>query len=225
MPIETLFLDAGGVLVVPNWARVSAALARRGVQVGADVLAAAEPRAKQRLDLGETIQATSDLQRGWLYFNLVLTEAGVPLDPATEAALAELHEYHMVRNLWETVAPGVPQALARLRHLGLQLVVVSNANGTLHAVLDRLGLTGQLDVVIDSYREGVEKPDPRLFQLALGRARARAETTMHVGDIYHIDVVGARAAGIRAVLLDPGGIYEGYDCARVRTLDEVADLV
>jgi HAD superfamily hydrolase (TIGR01549 family) len=225
MPIETVFLDAGGVLVVPNWARVSAALARRGVQVGADVLAAAEPRAKQRLDLGETIQATSDLQRGWLYFNLVLTEAGVPLGPATEAALAELHEYHMVRNLWETVPPGVPQALARLRHLGLQLVVVSNANGTLHAVLDRLGLTGQLDVVIDSYREGVEKPDPRLFQLALGRARARAETTMHVGDIYHIDVVGARAAGIRAVLLDPGGIYEGYDCARVRTLDEVADLV
>jgi HAD superfamily hydrolase (TIGR01509 family) len=221
--VQTLFLDAGGVLVVPNWKRVSDALARHGVQVDAAALAAADPRAKRRLDLGDTIQATSDLQRGWLYFNLVLTEAAVPLSAATKAALAELHEYHMARNLWETVPHGVSDALARLRRLGLQLVVVSNANGTVHAVFDRVGLSGLVDLVIDSHREGIEKPDPRLFHLALARAGARAETTAHVGDLYHVDVVGARAAGIRAVLLDPDGMYEGFDCARVRTLDELAD--
>jgi len=225
VPIQTVFLDAGGVLVFPNWTRVSDALARHGVHVDAARLAAADPRAKRRLDVGDTIAATSDLQRGWLYFNLVLTEAAVPLSAATEAALAELHEYHMVRNLWEIVPDDVPQALTRLRSHGLRLVVVSNANGTLHTVFGRLGLSGLVDVLIDSHDEGVEKPDPRLFHLALERAGARATTTMHVGDLYHVDVIGARAAGIRAVLLDAGGLYVGYDCARVRALDELADLV
>src|SRR5690349_23486962 len=127
--IETLFLDAGGVLVFPNWARVSDTLARYGVSVDAAALQAADPPAKRRLDLGDTIQTTSDMQRGWLYFNLVLGEAGVELSAATEAALAELYAYHHDRNLWEVVPPDVAPALTRLRALGLRLVVVSNANG------------------------------------------------------------------------------------------------
>ena len=221
--IETLFLDAGGVLVFPNWTRISDTLARYGVQVDAAALAAADPRAKRRLDLGDTIEATSDSERGWLYFNLVLTEAGVALSARTQAALTELHDYHMASNVWETVPDDVPRTLERLRALGLRLVVVSNANGTLHTVFGRLGLSGLVDVMLDSYHEGVEKPDPRLFDLALERAGARRETTVHVGDLYYVDVVGARAAGLRAVLLDPAGLYDQYDCARVRTLDELAD--
>ena len=221
--IETLFLDAGGVLVFPNWTRISDTLARHGVQVDAAALAAADPRAKQRLDLGDTIQATNDSERGWLYFNLVLTEAAVPLSERTQAALDELHTYHMASNVWETVPRDVPAALERFRASGLRLVVVSNANGTLHTVFDRLGLAGRVDVMLDSFHEGVEKPDPRLFDLALARAGARRETTVHVGDLYHVDVVGARAAGLRAVLLDPTGLYDAYDCARVRTLGELAD--
>jgi len=223
--VETLFLDAGGVLVFPNWARVSAALAHHGVHVDAAVLAAAEPRAKQQLDLGHIVQSTSDSQRGWLYFNLVLTEAGVSLNDATDAALEELRVYHAERNLWETVPEDVPPALACLRALGLRLAVVSNANGTLRRVFDRLGLSDRVDFVLDSSDEGVEKPDPRFFHIALERSGGRAETTLHVGDLYHVDVVGARAAGLRAVLLDAAGLYDRYDCQRVRTLSELADHV
>jgi len=221
---ETLFLDAGGVLVFPNWTRVSDALTRRGVHVGAATLAAAEPRAKQRLDLGETIQTTTDSQRGWLYFNLILDQAGVPLSNATDEALAELHAYHAEHNLWETVPPDVPLALDYLRALGLRLVVVSNANGTLSRVFERVDLRTRVDLLLDSWDEGVEKPDPRLFQIALERSGGRPETTIHVGDLYHVDVVGARAAGLAAVLLDAAGLYEGYDCPRVRTLDELTSL-
>ena len=79
MPIQTVFLDAGGVLVNPNWTRVSDTLRRHGVEVSAATLAAAEPHAKRRLDTGDTIAVTTDQQRGWTYFNLVLTEAGMPL--------------------------------------------------------------------------------------------------------------------------------------------------
>lgn len=218
MPIQTVFLDAGGVLVNPNWSRVSDTLARHGVRVPAAALATAEPHAKKRLDTGATIQATNDQQRGWTYFNLVLDAAGIPLSDATAAALAELHVYHQELNLWEAVPDEVLPALASLRAAGLQLVVLSNANGTLHRAFDRLGLTSAFDVIFDSYREGVEKPDPRLFQIALARSGARAETTMHVGDLYHVDVAGARAAGIKPVLFDVAGLYPECDCLRVNSL-------
>jgi HAD superfamily hydrolase (TIGR01509 family) len=221
VPIQTVFLDAGGVLVNPNWERVSDALARQGVTVSSAVLAAAEPHAKRRLDTGATIHATNDQQRGWTYFNLVLAEAGVALSDATAAALAELHTYHQTHNLWETVPEEVRPSLQALRALGLRLVVLSNANGTLHRAFDRLGLTSAFDVIFDSYREGVEKPDPRFFQIALERSGAAAGTTMHVGDLYHVDVAGARAAGLTPALLDVADLYPDCDCLRVRSLREL----
>ena len=127
VPIETVFLDAGGVLVFPNWTRVSAALAQRDVLVTSDALAIAEFRAKRRLDLGETISATDDSQRGWLYFNLTLEEAGIARTAATDAALAELRAYHGQENLWESVPADVVPTLVDLRAKGKRLVVVSNA--------------------------------------------------------------------------------------------------
>jgi len=218
VPIHTVFLDAGGVLVNPNWSRVSETLARHGVEVGAEALASAEPHAKRRIDTNETITATNDQQRGWTYFNHVLTQAGVTLSDATVAALAELSAYHQQFNLWESVPDEVRPALAALRGRGFQLVVVSNANGALHRAFDRLGLTSAVDVIFDSYREGVEKPDPRFFHIALERSGARAEATMHVGDLYHVDVAGARAAGITPALLDTANLYPECDCLRVRSL-------
>jgi putative hydrolase of the HAD superfamily len=221
VPIQTVFLDAGGVLVNPNWSRVSETLARHGVQAGATALAAAEPAAKKRIDTGEVIKATNDRQRGWTYFNLVLTEAGIPLSEATAAALAELHLYHEQFNLWEAVPGEVLPSLAALRAGGFKLVVVSNANGALHRAFDRLGLSGAVDVIVDSFLEGVEKPDPRFFRIALERSGSRAETTIHVGDLYHVDVAGARAAGITPALLDAAGLYPECDCLRVRSLGEL----
>jgi putative hydrolase of the HAD superfamily len=223
--IKTVFLDAGGVLVYPNWERIAARLGDHGVAVTPNALAAAEPHAKKQIDTADVIQATNDASRGWRYFNLVLTAAGVPLSDATARALAELHEYHQANNLWESVPPEVPGVLATLRTRGLRLVVVSNANGTLHRAFDRLGLTPLVDVAFDSFVEGVEKPDPRFFQIALERAAASAPSTVHVGDIYHVDVVGARAAGIAPVLLDVADLYPGCDCARIRTLDQLPALL
>jgi HAD superfamily hydrolase (TIGR01509 family) len=223
--IQTVFLDAGGVLVWPNWTRVSDALAAHGVHVAADTLARAEPAAKKRLDTGATVQATNDQQRGWTYFNLVLEQAGVPLSDATAAALAELNAYHHQANLWEFSPDEVRPGLALLRSRGLRLVVVSNANGRLHHLLERIGLLDAFDFVFDSHHEGVEKPDPRYFEIALARSGATASQTIHVGDLYYVDVVGARAAGITPVLFDVIGLYADADCLRVRSLGELAAIL
>ena len=223
--LQTIFLDAGGVLMFPNWSRVESALAKQGVHVSADDLSRAEPRARKQLDDQRTIGTTTDASRGWLFFDLILEQAGIPRSPQTAAALSELHTYHKANNLWELVPEGVVPALSALRAHGLTLVVVSNANGTLQAHMRRVGLAPHFDVVIDSHDEGVEKPDPRLFQIALERAGASAETTVHVGDIYQIDVVGARAAGIRGLLLDETGLHAGADCHRLASLAQLVERV
>ena len=69
---------------------------------------------------------------------------------------------------------------------------------------------------------GAEKPDPRFFEIALGRAGANPENTLHVGDMYFVDVQGARAAGIRAVLIDRGGLQQDRDCPRFADLNGLA---
>ena len=220
MAIDTVFLDAVGVLCHPSWTRVAGALIRHGATVTPAALAAAEPRATHELDQAAVIGATDDRSRGWLYFNLVLRHAGVEQNAGTDAALAELREYHQAENLWEQVEPDVVPALAALRTRGLRLVVVSNANGRLKHLFDRLDLTRWFDHVLDSHEWGVEKPDPRLFQIALEQARAGAERTIHVGDLYHVDVMGARRAGLReAVLFDTAGLYDAVDCPRVDSFD------
>jgi len=221
--VRALLLDAGGVLIKPSFARVSEALASRGVEVPAERLAAAEPRAKQDLDRDAAAGAGTDARRGWQYFDLVLAHAGVVRSPATDAALEELKGWHARSNLWDDVYDGVRASLARFRSRGLRLAVVSNANGTVSALFDRLELTDFFGAVLDSAVEGVEKPDPRLFLLALQRLGVAPDDAVHVGDFYSVDVVGARAAGIRPILLDEAGLYADADCPRVRSLAELAD--
>jgi HAD superfamily hydrolase (TIGR01509 family) len=223
MSVQTVFLDAGGVLAVPNWERVAGFLQAQGIEVDPPALAAADHLAKFQFDVGGYIQASTDGERWHRYFELVFAQAGIRPSPGIAPAIDAMRAYHDAHNLWETVPDEVRPALARLRKLGLCLAVVSNANGTIADAFERAGLSEDVDIVIDSHYEGIEKPDPRLFQIALERAGGRAETTIHIGDLFHVDVVGARAAGIRAVLLDAAGLYKEYDCPRVGSLTEFVD--
>ena len=225
MPLETVFLDAGGVLIHPNWWRISAALALHGVAVAPEALQRADPRARRQLDDMKVIGGTTDASRGWLFFDLILEHADTPRSDATRAALQELHEYHTASNLWEYVPPDVVPALEALRARGLRLVVVSNANGTLLAHMERIGMTQRFDWILDSADEGVEKPDPRFFEIALARSGSRKETTIHVGDLYYVDVVGARSAGLRGVLLDEANLRPDADCPRVNSLDDLVRAI
>ena len=83
-----------------------------------------------------------------------------------------------------------------------------------------------LDFILSSCLVGAEKPDPRIFQVALEKAGTRPEETMHVGDQYYADVTGARGVGIVPVLIDRLDTFpDQNDCIRVRGLDEVVRYV
>jgi len=223
--IRTVFLDAGGVLIFPNWQRVSDTLARHGFAVSAEALREAEPVVKFAIDTAEQVGSTNDAQRGGNLFDGVLDAVGVPRTPSRTDALSELYAYHMEHNLWEDVAPDARATLDRLQALGLTLAVVSNANGVVQRAFERAGLHGYFGAICDSQIEGVEKPDPRFFEIVLERTGSRPERTLHVGDLYHVDVIGARRAGLHALLLDAHGLYEGFDVERIRHLAELPDLV
>ena len=83
----------------------------------------------------------------------------------------------------------------------------------------------EVTAIIDSGAVGVAKPDPAIFELALAAAGTTADRAIHVGDAYQYDVRGARAAGVRPLLMDPLGLRGDVDCERIASLAEVADLL
>ena len=101
--------------------------------------------------------------------------------------------------------PDAEPALLELRDRGLALIVVSNWDVSLAAVLERCGLSELLDGAISSAEAGSRKPDPGIFRAALELAGCEAGAALHVGDTPDEDCEGARAAGIRALLLDRSG--------------------
>jgi putative hydrolase of the HAD superfamily len=100
--------------------------------------------------------------------------------------------------------PDAIPALAELRELGLRLVCVSNWDFSLPEVLERCGLDG-LDGVVTSAEVGARKPDPAIFARALELAGCSEAEALYVGDTPEEDAEGARAAGIRALLIDRDG--------------------
>ena len=212
-PLRAIFFDAGNTLIHMDFDAIVAALAREGVVATAGEVQRAEWRARVRLDA--TFQpgaSTEHPDTGDRYLVFVLDELGVR-SPATVAALtAWRHAYNPPNGLWTVLEPEAEAALALARGAGLAAAVISNSNGTIAAILDTFGLGRHLDFVIDSSRVGVEKPDPRIFRIALERARLKPEQVAYIGDLYSIDVLGARAAGLHSVLVDPGRCWPPRDC-------------
>jgi putative hydrolase of the HAD superfamily len=117
----------------------------------------------------------------------------------------------------------VVDALDAFAAVALQLAVVSNSDGTAERGLVKAGLRPYFTVVVDSSIVGFAKPDRRIFEHALAACGAHPSRVLHVGDMYHADVVGAREAGLHALLLDPFGDWGDVDCERVPDLGVLAE--
>ena len=122
--------------------------------------------------------------------------------------------------------PDAAAALEELGGHGLRLIAASNWDCSLPRVLDGAGLGGLLDGVVSSAMVGARKPDRALFEAALALAGCSADEAVHVGDSLEHDVRGARAAGIRAVLVDrTGGARNAAGVPVVSGLGELPSLI
>lgn len=224
--VEAVLVDAGGVLVDPNWETIASVLGEHGVQADPAELAAADPVLRREIDDPELIRGSTDTVRRERWLARLLRHAHISADPtAVDAAHDEIEALHLERGLWEVVLPGAREALDALRAAGLGLSLASNAEPLLRWKLGQLGLAHRFDHLAISGEVGVEKPDPRFFLGALQALGVAPQRAIHVGDLYEIDVVGARAAGMQAVLVDPAGLSADRDVARVASLSELPDLL
>ncbi len=112
------------------------------------------------------------------------------------------------------------EALTTARSNGARVIVVSNWDVSLLEVLERVGLAPLVDGVVTSAAVEARKPQPAIFKHALGIAGVGAAHARHVGDSLSEDVVGARACGIRALLLRRDGSRE----PGVETIASLAEL-
>jgi len=228
--IDTVFLDAGNTLLCWDYGFASELLAGEGLSCPPATLARAEAAARPKLSQFIANGRSTEGPQVFLVYMRSILDAVPAFHGLVEAErerkaarlLQRIRTPEAQDRLWSHVPADLPPALARLREHGLRLVVVSNSDGTVEAKLSSAGLRDLLHHVVDSHVVGSEKPDRAIFEHALRVAKSRPERTLHVGDLYHADVVGARGAGLHAVLLDPYGDWHDFDCERARDVAELA---
>jgi putative hydrolase of the HAD superfamily len=213
-PQETIFLRVCAELGIQiDATRLPAAVQRANVLLGPRTPASLPiPYSKERVDLF------------WIDYNRELL-AGCAMQPE-HVDLAEAVYRRFSEKLGWRIYDDVRPLLTSLRGRGITLGVISNWTGDLEEVLHRIDLRAPFDIILDSARFGHEKPHPEIFVEALRRAGVPAEHAMHVGDSIDLDVEGALASGLRAVLLDREDRHAHFDRApRVTWLDAILDLM
>ena len=228
MRITTVFFDFGGTLLIMRRDRIiSTILSEVGYAVGPEEVHTAyfgvEPSwldvyGEKKMDGEETEEAYRQLDA--MIFRLLF-----PSRPESEVDRISL----LMRQGWARVEKTVPlelypdalPALETLQSRGYKLGMVSNAPPDTARVIEALGLRKYFPVALVSGVVGVSKPNPEIFRMALRGTGSTPEETAHVGDVYEADVVGARNAGIKGVLLDRSGSSAMLDCPVIRTLDEL----
>ncbi len=136
----------------------------------------------------------------------------------TEETFAKELALAVTARMWDSyesedcVPDDVIPTLTGLRHAGFKLGLVSNRSDPLDEIVESLGLKDMFDLLLAAGEVGWYKPDPRLLLFAAERLGVEPSETLYLGDNFHADVMGASAAGMTPVLIDPRGLYPEADC-------------
>ncbi|HET9730190.1 MAG TPA: HAD family hydrolase [Acidimicrobiia bacterium] len=229
MPVPAaVLLDVGGVFLVPDHDRIRGAFERATCAISIDDL----DRAHYAGARGFPIADQLDWPRQWRsYLDAYIDACNVPVDMREEVHL-HLDSEFADAALWIREVAGARAGLRELETAGVRLGIVSNADGLIGQRLAELeilqvgpGAGVAVECIIDSGAVGVMKPDPRIFRIALEALGLEPEDVWYVGDMPGIDVVGARAAGIRPFIIDPFDLHDGADYERIGSLTELATTI
>ncbi len=235
--LKIVFFDAAGTLF-ETLRPVGEFYADVARQFGADVSAKAIDAAFRHsfgkapglaFGPGHPAQELRRLEREWWRKRVAETFAGLHRFDDFDAFFAALFEFFSDSAHW-VVYGDVLATLEQLRAADLRLGVISNFDARLYRILSGLGLGRYFESVTISSEAGYAKPAAELFEIALGKTGARAEEALHVGDVPHLDVAGAAAAGIEAVLVrrqqeGPAGPAKPLAAATVSSFEELMPIV
>jgi HAD superfamily hydrolase (TIGR01509 family) len=178
---------------------------------------ALERRTKQEFDTG-MMGGKVDHGFWWTFHTYLLQELDA-LDDGVRDALVQNTQNSAN---WDQIPAGTRDALERIRQ-EYAIAVISNADGRIDAVLRRCGIDDCFASITDSGIVGHEKPHPAIFEAALREMKAEPAESLYVGDVYSVDYVGARNAGMQAVLFDVAGAYREQEFPRVESLVGLED--
>jgi len=223
--LRALLFDFGGTLAFLDFELLAREFSREGRKLDALALEHAEYAGRAAIDrhLMSAANKQANDAAYELFFRGWMTAAGIPEEEFRECA-AKFGAIHREASLWRVVRPGTFEALEAFKSAGYKLAIVSNAEGQVEADAQRFGLARFFDVIIDSHIVGVAKPDPRIFQIALERLGVAPDEARFAGDIYSIDVKGARAAGIESRLVDQHQRYTWIEHEKIRHIGELHRL-
>lgn len=209
-----IFFDVGNTLLFPNRARMLAPLPTEQ-HPSLEQWQALERRTKQEFDQG-MIGSTVDHGFWWTFHTYLLEELNALDNGVRDALVANTQDSAN----WDQIPPGTRDALERIR-CEYAIAVISNADGGIETVLRRCGIADCFASITDSGIVGREKPHPAIFEAALREMKAEPADSLYVGDVYSVDYVGARNAGMQAVLFDVAGAYREREFPRVESLAEL----
>jgi putative hydrolase of the HAD superfamily len=229
--IEIVFFDAGETIVHPHpsFAELFARTCdQAGYQVSPESIRNVQHRlAPHLLDIGEgsgVVNPTFSAEASFTFWTHLYSrfceELGIDDDRIPEELYRVFSSSESYR-LFDDVVP----ALEALAGNGLRLGLISNFEGWLEKMLVELEVGDLFEVSVISGMDGVEKPDPAIYKLALDRAGVSPDRALHVGDAPKLDVEPAISVGMRAVLLDRSGRYPDFEGPRIKSLEELGRLV
>jgi len=220
--LKALLFDFGGTLAFLDYELLAREFSREGRKIDALALEHAEYAGRAAIDkcLAGAPGKEADNSVYEHFFRAWMAAAGIGEAEIRECA-SIFGAIHKEASLWRVVRPGTVEALEAFKSQGFKLAIVSNAEGRIESDAKRFGLAPYFDVIIDSHVVGVAKPDPRIFQIALERLGVSADEARFAGDIYSIDVAGARAAGIEARLVDQHQRYHWVEHEKIRHVAEI----
>lgn len=209
-----IFFDVGNTLLFPNRARMLAPVAAEK-HPSLQAWQALERRTKQEFDQG-LISGKIDHGFWWTFHTHLLNQLNAFDEGVRDTLIANTQNSAN----WDQILPGTREALDRIAER-YSIAVISNADGRIDAVLDRCGICDCFASITDSGNVGHEKPHPKIFAAALCEMQADPAESLYVGDVYSVDYVGARNAGMDAVLFDVAGAYRTGKFPRVESLAEL----
>lgn len=163
-------------------------------------------------------QETSDIWTGM--YAMLCRKLGI--DEDVEDLAKRVYDEFGKASRWRAY-DDVKPAMWRLKEHGLKLGVISNWDRRLESLLDGLGIGDMLDAVVSSAAVGLHKPDPRIFELGMKHLAVKPVDCIHIGDHHYADILGARSAGMEALLIDRHD-DDAVD-ADLRTLDELDGIL
>jgi len=220
MALRAIFFDAGNTLVFPNLEITLAPLITRGVRPSQDQLYAAERIAKEHLDSAMQRRGSVDAAYWQTFYDHLLRELNIQ----DAELLLDLERLARTSKNWNRVLPGTREALQQLRGR-FRLGVISNSDGGIASLLKDTEIADCFDSITDSGIVGHEKPHPAIFNAALKSMGIEARESIYVGDIYSVDFLGARAAGMEAILMDVSAAYPGTADPRITSLGQLDEMI